>query len=36
MRSLAALGLLETDVLLPGHGPVWRGPIQDGRSGAPP
>lgn len=27
LRSLAALGLLGTDVLLPGHGPVWRGPI---------
>jgi glyoxylase-like metal-dependent hydrolase (beta-lactamase superfamily II) len=29
MRSLAALGLLDTDVLLPGHGPVWRGPIRE-------
>jgi glyoxylase-like metal-dependent hydrolase (beta-lactamase superfamily II) len=29
LRSLAALGMLETDVLLPGHGPVWRGPILD-------
>jgi glyoxylase-like metal-dependent hydrolase (beta-lactamase superfamily II) len=28
-RSLAALALLETEVLLPGHGPVWRGPIRD-------
>jgi glyoxylase-like metal-dependent hydrolase (beta-lactamase superfamily II) len=28
-RSLAALALLETDVLAPGHGPVWRGPIRD-------
>jgi glyoxylase-like metal-dependent hydrolase (beta-lactamase superfamily II) len=28
-RSLAALALLETDVLVPGHGPVWRGPIRD-------
>jgi glyoxylase-like metal-dependent hydrolase (beta-lactamase superfamily II) len=27
--SLAALGMLDTDVLLPGHGPVWRGPILD-------
>ena len=27
VRSLAALGKLDTDVLLPGHGPVWRGPI---------
>jgi glyoxylase-like metal-dependent hydrolase (beta-lactamase superfamily II) len=29
LRSLAALGMLDTDVLLPGHGPVWRGPILD-------
>lgn len=29
MRSLAALGLLDTHVLLPGHGPVWRGSIRD-------
>ncbi|MBV8966776.1 MAG: MBL fold metallo-hydrolase [Mycobacteriaceae bacterium] len=27
-RSLGALGLLDTDVLLPGHGPLWRGPIR--------
>ena len=31
VRSLAALGLLDTEVLLPGHGPVWRG-----RSATPP
>jgi glyoxylase-like metal-dependent hydrolase (beta-lactamase superfamily II) len=29
LRSLAALGLLDTDVLLPGHGPLWRGPIRE-------
>ena len=29
VRSLAALGMLDTDVLLPGHGPVWRGPIRE-------
>ena len=29
VRSLAALGLLDTEVLLPGHGPVWRGSIRD-------
>src|SRR3984893_13810180 len=28
-RSLGALALLETDVLLPGHGPLWRGPIRE-------
>lgn len=28
LRSLAALALLDTEVLLPGHGPVWRGPIR--------
>jgi glyoxylase-like metal-dependent hydrolase (beta-lactamase superfamily II) len=33
-RSLQALGLLDTDVLLPGHGPVWRGPINDAVSQA--
>jgi glyoxylase-like metal-dependent hydrolase (beta-lactamase superfamily II) len=29
VRSLSALGMLDTDVLLPGHGPVWRGSIRD-------
>src|SRR5258705_1873584 len=29
VRSLAALGMLDTDVLLPGHGPVWRGPVRE-------
>ena len=29
VRSLAALGLLDTEVLVPGHGPVWRGSIRD-------
>jgi glyoxylase-like metal-dependent hydrolase (beta-lactamase superfamily II) len=28
-RSLSASALLETEVLVPGHGPVWRGPIRD-------
>lgn len=28
VRSLEALGMLDTEVLLPGHGPVWRGPIR--------
>jgi glyoxylase-like metal-dependent hydrolase (beta-lactamase superfamily II) len=28
-RSLDALALLDTDVLLPGHGPLWRGPIRE-------
>lgn len=28
VRSLAALAMLDTDVLLPGHGPLWRGPIR--------
>jgi flavorubredoxin len=30
VRSLAALGMLDTEVLLPGHGPVWRGSIREG------
>lgn len=29
VRSLSALGMLDTDILLPGHGPVWRGPIRE-------
>ena len=27
LRSLTALALLETEILAPGHGEVWRGPI---------
>lgn len=27
-RSLDALALLDTEVLVPGHGPLWRGPIR--------
>lgn len=29
LRSLNALALLDTDVLLPGHGNLWRGPIRE-------
>ena len=29
IRSLDALALLETEILLPGHGDVWRGPIRE-------
>jgi glyoxylase-like metal-dependent hydrolase (beta-lactamase superfamily II) len=29
LRSLGALALLDTEVLLPGHGDVWRGPIRE-------
>jgi glyoxylase-like metal-dependent hydrolase (beta-lactamase superfamily II) len=29
VRSLRALALLETDILVPGHGEVWRGPIRE-------
>ncbi|MCW2685763.1 MAG: yflN 2 [Mycobacterium sp.] len=35
-RSLAALAMLETDVLLPGHGPLWRGLIRDAVEQATP
>ncbi len=28
-RSLGAIALVESDVLLPGHGPLWRGPIRE-------
>ena len=34
VRSLAALGMLDTEVLLPGHGPLWRGPIRDAADAA--
>jgi glyoxylase-like metal-dependent hydrolase (beta-lactamase superfamily II) len=36
VRSLAALGLLDTEVLLPGHGPVWRGSIREAANRAAP
>lgn len=29
LRSLSALELLETELLAPGHGPPWRGPIAE-------
>jgi glyoxylase-like metal-dependent hydrolase (beta-lactamase superfamily II) len=29
LRSLSALALLDTEVLLPGHGDLWRGPIRE-------
>ena len=29
VRSLAALAMLETDTLIPGHGKVWTGPIRE-------
>ncbi len=34
LRSLDALALLDTEVLLPGHGDVWRGPIRDATQAA--
>ncbi|MDT7763545.1 MAG: hypothetical protein QOC63_2965, partial [Mycobacterium sp.] len=38
--SLAALGMLdnmlENEVLLPGHGPVWRGSIREAAGQATP
>jgi glyoxylase-like metal-dependent hydrolase (beta-lactamase superfamily II) len=34
VRSLAALGLLDTEVLLPGHGPVWRGSVREAAQAA--
>ncbi len=36
VRSLAALGMLDTEVLLPGHGPAWRGPIREAAEQAAP
>jgi len=34
LRSLNALALLDTDVLLPGHGDVWLGPIREATDAA--
>ncbi|HTX94088.1 MAG TPA: MBL fold metallo-hydrolase [Mycobacterium sp.] len=34
VRSLNALALLDTEVLLPGHGDVWRGPIREATAAA--
>ncbi|MCV7155209.1 MBL fold metallo-hydrolase [Mycolicibacterium pyrenivorans] len=28
-RSLATLATIDAEVMLPGHGPVWRGPVRD-------
>ncbi len=36
VRSLAALAVLESEVLVPGHGPVWRGPIREASALATP
>lgn len=36
VRSLAALGMLDADVLLPGHGPVWRGSVREAVEQATP
>ncbi len=34
LRSLDALALQDTEVLLPGHGDVWRGPIREATTAA--
>ncbi|ORV51546.1 MBL fold metallo-hydrolase [Mycolicibacter engbaekii] len=34
VRSLSALALLETEILAPGHGDVWHGPIQEAAEAA--
>jgi glyoxylase-like metal-dependent hydrolase (beta-lactamase superfamily II) len=34
LRSLSALAALNTEVLLPGHGEVWRGPISEATEAA--
>lgn len=36
VRSLAALAMLETDVLIPGHGDIWFGPIREAARQASP
>lgn len=34
VHSLASLALVDADVLLPGHGPLWRGPVRDAAQAA--
>jgi glyoxylase-like metal-dependent hydrolase (beta-lactamase superfamily II) len=34
IRTLSALAQLETEVLAPGHGPLWRGPIREATDAA--
>jgi flavorubredoxin len=34
LRSLSALALLETEILAPGHGDLWRGPIREATEAA--
>ena len=34
LRSLEALALVETEILLPGHGDIWRGPIREATQAA--
>ncbi|WP_144205937.1 MBL fold metallo-hydrolase [Mycobacterium tilburgii] len=34
IRTLSALALLETELLAPGHGPLWRGPIREATDAA--
>lgn len=34
LRSLSTLALLDTDVLLPGHGPMWRGSMREAAASA--
>ena len=34
LRSLTAMALLDTHLLLPGHGDVWRGPIREATEAA--
>jgi glyoxylase-like metal-dependent hydrolase (beta-lactamase superfamily II) len=36
VRSLSALAMLETDVLIPGHGDLWVGPIREAARQATP
>ena len=34
LRSLSALGLLDAEVLRPGHGPLWRGSVREAAAAA--
>ncbi|MBV8785836.1 MAG: MBL fold metallo-hydrolase, partial [Mycobacterium sp.] len=34
IETLSALAQLETEILAPGHGPLWRGPIREATNAA--
>jgi flavorubredoxin len=34
IRTLSVLAQVETEILAPGHGPLWRGPIREATDAA--